>query len=127
MRDRKPGNCSCACKGATLQLVPHFLSVETENPATGQPVRLSLALQAQQSITGNRVQAPAMKASRTGASAARVADGRVLIRVGAGVERSWQSLNCTPMVRGSARRRRPFRERNTTGTFNRIRKSLAGL
>jgi len=86
MRDRKPGNCSCACKGATLQLVPHFLSVETENPATGQPIRLPLALHAQQSITGNWVQAPAMKASRTGASAARVADGRVLIRGSAGVD-----------------------------------------
>jgi hypothetical protein len=40
MRDRTPGNCICACKGATLQLVPRFLSVDTDNPALGRPIHL---------------------------------------------------------------------------------------
>jgi hypothetical protein len=40
MRDRMLGNCTCACKGATLQLVPPFLSVDTDDPALGRLIDL---------------------------------------------------------------------------------------
>lgn len=40
MHDRTPGDCTRACRGATVQLLPRFLSVETSKPATGRPSSL---------------------------------------------------------------------------------------